>query len=93
MTFGEAIEFLKQGKKVARKGWHGKGMWLWLKFGTNVKAEWCHDDALKKIAEQNGGTIEALGTICLKTADNKIVSGWVASQTDMLSEDWFVLEP
>lgn len=92
MDFGDAIRALKQGKKVARKGWNGKGMWLWLKFGTMVKKEWCHDPALEKIADANGGEIEALGTICMKTADNKILSGWLASQTDMLSDDWLIVE-
>lgn len=91
-TFGEALEALKQGKKVARKGWNGKGMWLWLKPGTMVKSEWCHDLALKAIADTNGGEIEALGTICMKTADNKILSGWLASQTDMLSDDWVIID-
>lgn len=92
MTFGGAIAALKQGKKVARQGWNGKGMWLWLKEGTMVKSDWCHDPALKAIANKNGGEIEALGTVCMKTADNKILSGWLASQTDVLSHDWVVIE-
>ena len=90
-TFGQAIESLKFGKKVARKGWNGKGMFLWLKPGTMVKSEWCHDTELKAIADKNGGEIEALGTICMKTADDKILSGWLASQTDILSSDWVVV--
>ena len=92
MSFGGAIQCLKRGQKVARKGWNGKGMWLWLKPGTMVKSEWCHDEALKAIAENNGGEIEALGTVCMKTADNKILSGWLASQTDVLSTDWVVVD-
>ena len=91
-TFGQAIGSLKRGFKVARKGWNGKGMWLWLKQETMVKSEWCHDLALKAIADQNGGKIHALGTICMKTADNKILTGWLASQTDMLSEDWVLVD-
>ena len=92
-TFGQAVECLKRGFKVARKGWNGKGMWLWLKQETMVKSEWCHDPALKAIADQNGGEIHALGTICMKTADNKILTGWLASQTDILSEDWVLVNP
>lgn len=92
MTFGGAIDALMRDKKVARAGWNGKGMWLWLKKGTMVKSEWCCDPALKAIADKNGGEIEALGTICMKTADNKILSGWLASQTDILSHDWMVVE-
>lgn len=91
-TFGQAIESLKEGKKVTRNGWNGKGMWLWLKQSTMVKSEWCKDPMLKEIADNNGGEIESLGTICMKTADGKILTGWLASQTDILSEDWMLFE-
>ena len=91
MTFGWAIKALKAGKKVARKGWNGKGMFLWLKPAATVKAEWCKDPMLKGLAEANGGEIEALGTICMFTAQKQILSGWLASQTDMLSEDWEIV--
>jgi hypothetical protein len=88
MTFGAAIELLKRGKKVARKGWNGKNMFLWLKPATTISSDKIYDPILKEIAEQNGGTIPALGTICMKTATGEILTGWLASQTDMLLEDW-----
>lgn len=59
---------------------------------TKVKAEWCKEPHLKKLAEANGGEIEALGTIRMLTADKKILTGWLASQTDVLSEDWVIVE-
>lgn len=90
-SFGQAIESLKFGKFVARKGWNGKGMFLWLKPFSMVKAEWCHDPKLKDIIEKNGGQMEAVGTICMKTADDKILTGWLASQTDVLSNDWILV--
>lgn len=90
-TFGQAVESLKSGRKVSRKGWNGKGMFLWLKPFAMVKSEWCKDPMLKDIADRNGGEIEALGTICMKTADNKILTGWLASQTDILSCDWVLV--
>lgn len=46
---------------------------------------------LKGLAEANGGEIEALGTICMFTAQGQILTGWLASQTDMLSEDWEIV--
>ena len=92
LNFGDAIKALKEGKKVARKGWNGKNMWLWLKPATTIKTEWCKDPMLKEIVDANGGEAEALGTICMKTSDNKILTGWLASQTDMLCEDWMVIE-
>lgn len=90
-TFGEALEALKQGKKVTRLGWNGKSMYLWLKPAITIKSEWCKDPMLKEIVDANGGETEALGTICMKTADNKILTGWLASQIDMLSDDWVIL--
>ena len=95
MDFGKAIEALKAGKKVTRKGWNGKGMFLWLKPGAEIKSEWCKDPVLKKLAEENSGTITGLPTICMFTDDSTgrkaILTGWLASQSDMLLEDWEVL--
>ena len=88
MDFGKAIEALKRGDKVTREGWNGKGMFIWLKPPCVIKQEWCKDNILRSIAEENGGEVEGLGTICMKTADNKVLTGWLASQTDILSEDW-----
>lgn len=96
MDFGEALKALKNGHKVARMGWNGKGMFLWLKPATEVKAEWCKDPLLKALAEENGGSVQALGTICMFTHDSTgrkaILTGWLASQSDMLLEDWIVVE-
>ena len=87
-NFGNAIAALKDGKKVAREGWNGKNMFLWLKPAAVIKAEWCKDPLLKELAERNGGSIPALGTICMYTAHGEVLSGWTPSQTDVLSDDW-----
>lgn len=92
MDFGWAINALKAGHKVTRKGWNGKGMFLWLMPATNVKADWCKEPVLKKLAEDNGGEIPCLGTIRMYTHDSTgrkaVLTGWLASQSDMLEEDW-----
>jgi hypothetical protein len=96
LTFGEAIEALKNGKKIARKGWNGKGMFLWLKPATTIKSEWCNDEFLKNLATENGGEILGLGTVCMFTHDGTgrkaILTGWLASQSDILLEDWEIVE-
>jgi len=92
MTFGEALEALKQGGRVARDGWNGKDMFLWLKPAAVIKAEWCRDPWLIELANANGGEIPAVGTICMYTADKKILTGWLASQSDLLGEDWRLLD-
>lgn len=92
MTFGEAIEALKQGKRVARSGWNGKGMWLTYSPGAKaLPAEkfWAGPNA--DYARQNGGTADVLPCITMKTATGEILMGWLASQTDMLAEDWGVV--
>ena len=97
-SFGEAIKYLKRGFKVARQGWNGKGMFLWLKPAATIKKEWCRDPMLLECIEKNGneGEIEALGTVCMFTHDstgrNAILTGWLASQSDMLLEDWCIVE-
>jgi hypothetical protein len=92
MNFGQAIEALKQGKKVARTGWNGKGMFLFLLAAGTIPKAAIHDPKLMAVLEDNGSDyFEALASIRMKTADNKILTGWLASQTDMLSEDWEVV--
>lgn len=80
MNFGQAIEALKQGKKVARAGWNGKGMYLYLADGKLLT------DAI------DNGSFPFTDTIVIKTSDNKYCIGWLASQTDMLAEDWEIVE-
>lgn len=94
LNFGQAIEALKQGKRVSRQGWNGKGMFLFLLPAGIVPTRVIHDPALKQVIEEQvgGDTFEALGSIRMFTADKKILTGWLASQTDMLSEDWVILE-
>lgn len=87
MTFGLAIEAMKKGLKVARKGWNGKGMFLYYvpenKYLAVTKAG-------KEIAD-NDLKVNYGAYIAMYTAQKNVVP-WLASQTDMLSEDWEVIE-
>ena len=77
MNFSHALAELKNGSRVARSGWNGKGMWL---------------------VHATGGTFSINGRIegdlvpfiVMKTADDKFVP-WLASQTDILADDWEVV--
>jgi hypothetical protein len=93
MTFGEAVDKMKEGKFVARSGWNGKGMYLWLMPAITVPLAWCKEPHLQKLAELNGGSIECLATIRMKTADNKVLTGWLASQSDIVATDWIEVTP
>lgn len=93
MDFGDAIRAMKAGAKVARGGWNGKGMFISLSKGTAaLPADQFWNPHNKAFAEANGGTAEVLPTVTMKTADGKILMGWLASQTDMLSEDWQIID-
>jgi hypothetical protein len=92
LTFGLAVEVLKSGGKVARAGWNGKGMWLSLGSGNpaNPAASFWNRHT-RAFAEQNGGTAPVLPYVIMKTATGEILMGWLASQTDILAEDWQVV--
>lgn len=95
LTFGAALEALKQGKRVARIGWNGKGMFLFLLPASDgIPTKVIHDPALRSVIESEvgGETFDAYGSIRMFTADKKILTGWLASQTDLLSEDWIILD-
>lgn len=92
MSFGGAIEALKQGKRVAREGWNGKGMFLYLVKGTIVDKEFLRNEASMQPTEDHTGTVTFLSHIDMFTAQKTVNVGWLASQTDMLSEDWVIVE-
>jgi hypothetical protein len=83
LNFGQAIEELKAGRRCWRKGWNGKGMWLSLVKNGH------YDVGISTIVadSETGYGIELSPWIGMKTADDKYVP-WLASQTDMLAEDW-----
>ena len=88
MTFGDALIMLKAGYRVARAGWNGKGMWLAFSPGSKaLPAERFWAPQNRRHAEEVGPT-DVLPCITMKTATGEILMGWLASQTDMLAEDW-----
>jgi hypothetical protein len=91
-TFGEAIEALKMGLRVCRAGWNGKGMWLAYSPGSQaLPAERFWAGPNREYAQANGGTADVLPCITMKTATGEILMGWLASQSDILAEDWMIV--
>ena len=84
MDFSAALGYLRDGQLVARAGWNGKGMWLGLVTADNWGLAKGHPfDPLAPGAK-------VLPWIGMKTSDGGFVP-WLASQTDLLAEDWSVL--
>ena len=86
MNFGQTLEALKTGYKVAREGWNGKGMFIFLVPGSTFQV---NRPPLLGIYPE-GTTIDYRPHIDMKTADGKVVP-WVASQSDLLEDDWMVV--
>ena len=84
--FGEALRLLKCGCKVARTGWNGKGMFIFLVPGSTFKV---NRPPLLGIYPE-GTEIKYHAHIDMKTATGEIVP-WLASQTDVLAEDWTIV--
>ena len=83
-SFAEAIECVKSGFKVARKGWNGKKQYIQLATGISYKTTDgevvnCEHDAIGNKAVAFVGT-------------SGVQMGWLASQADMLAEDWVLVE-
>lgn len=84
MNFGQAIEALKAGKKVARAGWNGRGMFVYYVAGAHYPAQ-------TQIAKDEFGlTVEYNPYFAIKNV-NRTVSTWVPSINDCLAEDWEVI--
>lgn len=89
MNFGEAIQALKDGKRVARVGWNGKNMWLALMPGMTIPAGMVNERTRKFVPK---GDLVVGGYIVMWTAQGVWQPGWLASQPDMLAEDWQLVE-
>lgn len=93
MDFGEALKVLKAGGRVRRAGWNGKGMWLALTPGSErVVRDGKFSGAAARLVEAEAPETVRIGAhIDMRAADGSLVIGWLASQTDMLAEDWEVV--
>lgn len=95
LSFGQAIVAMEAGQRVQREGWNGKNMFLWLLPAAVIKKEWIKDPQFAEVADKvspDSDEVEALGSIRMKTADDKVLTGWLASQSDILAHDWQIAE-
>ena len=93
-SFGDAIKYMKRGLRVARKGWNGKGMYVFyasdFQFGTKADLSEFNPTEEPECTEENA--VYVYDCLVLRTADKKLQPGWLASQSDMLAEDWMFVE-
>jgi len=97
LTIGEALVWLKRGRKVCRAGWNGKGMWIVLMPELKLPPHSSQEPG----AKVNDRTAKHIGVdtpldsrpyIAMWTAQGQWQPGWLASQADMLADDWMVVD-
>lgn len=96
LTFGQAIEALKEGKRVARQGWNGKGMFIFRQVPAEINQEIVPTmqslpQSVKDEFDKRGGNIRYKNQLAMVYPDNTIY-GWVASPSDVLENDWRILD-
>jgi hypothetical protein len=88
MNFGQALETLKRGGRMAREGWNGRGMWIYYSPGNpHITVQELWSPVSQAFAQAQGGVATVRPYLMMKTAQEDLVP-WVASQTDLLAEDW-----
>lgn len=96
MSFGHAIEAARKGEKIARAGWNGKNMFVVVMPALNLPP-YSTQDTNRKVNDRTAkwiGEDTALNCVpyfAMYAADGSWVPGWLASQTDMLADDWMIV--
>ena len=95
LSFGDALESLKKGYRIARAGWNGKGMFIHLNKGSTPSLP-DRETTIEGISDHlfelgDDDTVTRLPNINMQAASGSIVTGWLASQADMLADDWAIL--
>ena len=83
MDFGAVVAGLKEGRRYARQGWNGKGMFIFLVNGSHFTVN--REPLLSILGE--GTEVDYHAHVDMKTAQGYVVP-WVVSQVDMLADDW-----
>lgn len=85
MSFGLAIEAVKKGLRVARAGWNGKDMYVFLSDGVEFST-------MADMSEFANEDVYVSDLLVLRTAQKTLQPGWLATQSDILADDWYIVE-
>ena len=95
MRFGEALAHARKGKKIARHGWNGKGMYVYLTEGRLIHIyTWEERLPSQELTEteRKRGHVIVKPHLDMMNAQGERIIGWSASQADMLTDDWYVVK-
>lgn len=89
-NFSWALQWLKDGHKVARLGWNGKGQWVTMQNGSTVLGSMMRNENSKNFYGDR--EVKIRPHLDIKTADDSYVCGWVPSTGDLFAEDWVIVK-
>jgi len=97
MNFGDAIQALNEGKMLSRSGWNGKGMFIYKTVGNTVSKDFIPKfaslpESVKSFLADIGEDVVFHPSFTMYTATKEMQPGWLASQADMLADDWGIVE-
>lgn len=95
-NFGQAIKALKDGKRIAREGWNGKGLFVFMQVPAEIGIDIVPKmqslpQSVKDEFIRRGGAISYSNQMALVNTNNSI-NGWAPSSSDALAEDWVILD-
>ncbi len=90
MNFGEALDHIEKGGKIAREGWNGKGLFVYYIAADKHKASHNEQSAMIDYADDHG-LFQHNAYMAIKNTDGT-VSTWVPSINDCLAKDWVLLD-
>lgn len=90
MSFGLAIEAAKKGKKISRRGWNGKGMYVIYRTGYPEGIP-CNKNTADAVGIPGGTLFKVRPYLQMKCVDDTFQM-WLASQSDILADDWYIVE-
>lgn len=96
LPFGHAIYALREGKRIQREGWNGKGLFVFMQVPATIEADIIPKmqslpQSVKDEFTKRGGSITYQNQMAIVYPDNSI-HGWIPSASDTLAEDWSILD-
>ena len=95
MRFGEAIEYAREGMRIARHGWYGTGVYIYMTNAHTVATyAWMEKMPSQKLteAEKRDGGVLIESHLDMMTARGTRIIGWSPTNADILSNDWYLLK-
>lgn len=101
VNFGTAIEAVKQGKRITREGWNGKGMFVFMQVPSTIPKDVVpkmqslpdsvKNEFMRRFWDEDSDVIQYTDQLAI-VYQNNVISGWSPSCADVLAEDWEILD-